>query len=165
MGRYLSGLTDQSVTINNIDNRLTTLETESATLQTSQSNLTVSDQTQNSEITALQTAITANITSNTTVGLAQINNQTGTSYTLQLTDIAADIICTNSGPISVIIPTHATIPLDVGTLLTVSQGGTGIVTVSGQVGVSVVGANGFITGAMYDSLALEQIALDVWRVI
>jgi len=99
------------------------------------------------------------------IGYAKLNNQTGTAYTLQAADDGADVICTNSSAFVLTVPPNSAVPFPLGTLLTVSQGGAGIVTLAGGIGVTLVGANGFITGAQYDSLALEQISSNTWRVL
>ena len=68
----------------------------------------------------------------------QINNQTGTSYTLTAGDNNKVIVLTNASAITVTCPNS----LDVGWNCVLIQGGTGQVTVSGATGSSVNNRSG-----------------------
>lgn len=59
------------------------------------------------------------------------NAQTGTSYTLVLTDVAKVISLTNAAAITLTIPTNATVAFPTGTQILLYQGGAGQVTVGG----------------------------------
>lgn len=97
--------------------------------------------------------------------LAGINDQTGTTYTLVLSDAGKDVRCTNSAAVTVTIPPNSSVAFPVGAYLLLSQGGTGAVTASAGTGVTLNAANGFSTTAQYDVRALEQVATDVWRIV
>ena len=64
-------------------------------------------------------------------------NQTGTSYTVQASDLAQEIICTNASTFTLNLP--ATLP--VGFYVNATQGGTGTVTANALGGGSLVGAH------------------------
>lgn len=112
--------------------------------------------------TDLQAALDAKATKGQ---LAGINDQTGTTYTLVLSDAGKDVRCTNSAAVTLTIPPNSSVAFPVGTILNFSQGGTGTVTASAGTGVTLNAASGFTTSAQYDVRALEQVATDVWRVV
>jgi len=64
------------------------------------------------------------------------NAQTGTTYTLVLTDVAKVVSLTNAASITLTIPTNATVAFPTGTQILLYQGGAGQVTVSGA-GVTI----------------------------
>jgi len=97
--------------------------------------------------------------------LAGINDQTGTSYVLQLSDVGKDIRCTNAAPVTLRVPDSATVAWTVGDCLIFSQGGSGAVTVSaGSSNVLLRVPNGASTTAEYDARGLEYLGSDEWRV-
>lgn len=59
------------------------------------------------------------------------NAQTGTSYTLVLSDVAKVISLTNAAAITLTIPTNASVAFPTGTQILLYQGGAGQVTVGG----------------------------------
>lgn len=98
--------------------------------------------------------------------LSGINNQLGVSYTLQLSDIGKDIRCNNAAAVSLLVPPNVDVPFPIGTIILFSQAGLGVVSaVSGGSHVILEGANGLATTAQHDVRALEQVAIDEWRVI
>jgi len=64
------------------------------------------------------------------------NAQTGTTYTLVLTDVAKVVSLTNASAITLTIPTNATVAFPTGTQILLYQGGAGQVTVGGA-GVTI----------------------------
>lgn len=96
--------------------------------------------------------------------LAGINDQTGTAYTLALSDIGKDIRCTNAAAITLTVPPNSAVAFPVGTWLLFSQGGAGVVTATAGAGVTLRAANGAATSAQYDARGLEYLGGDVWRV-
>lgn len=96
--------------------------------------------------------------------LAGINNQTGTSYTLVLTDAGKDVRCTNAAAVALTVPPNSSVAFPVGTWLLFSQGGAGIVTATAGSGVTLNAANGAATTAQHDGRGLEKTATDTWRV-
>jgi hypothetical protein len=71
------------------------------------------------------------------VGVVQINAQTGTAYTLTLTDIGKLVTLTNAAAITLTVPTNASAAFPVGTRINLAQLGAGVVTVTPAGGVTV----------------------------
>lgn len=92
----------------------------------------------------------------------QFNAQTGTTYTLALTDVAKVVSLTNAASITLTIPTNATVAFPTGTQILLYQGGAGQVTVGGA-GVTIrsQGTKLKISG-QYGVAGLLKIATDEW---
>jgi hypothetical protein len=102
-------------------------------------------------------------------GSIQINNQTGTTYTTVLSDIAKLITLTNASPIAVTIPTNASVDYPVGTQITFAQYGAGQVTISGSGGVTIV-SNGAVAStpqlrAQYSAVTAIQTSINNWLIV
>lgn len=95
---------------------------------------------------------------------AGMNEQIGTTYTLELTDPGKDVRCTNGSAIAVTIPDNATTAIPINSLIMISQGGAGAVTISGAGGVTVVAAHGSATTALGDFRVLEKTGTNEWRI-
>ena len=97
---------------------------------------------------------------------AQINAQTGTTYTIALADAGYLITASNAGAIAVSIPTDATINLPIGTQILVMQLGLGQVTVAAVVpGTTAVNSkNGTKTSGQYAVISLIKVAANSWVV-
>jgi hypothetical protein len=91
-----------------------------------------------------------------------INAQSGTTYTLVLTDQNKVVECTNASPITLTVPTSASVPFPVGTVLTVYQGGAGQVTLAAAGGVTL--RNDLKTPGQYKEIGLRKRATDEWIV-
>lgn len=79
---------------------------------------------------------------------ANINSQGGTTYTLALTDDSGVITTSNSAPVSVLIPTDATLNIPVGTQIAVVQGGAGAVTVAAVTpGTTIVTSSALVSAS------------------
>lgn len=101
-------------------------------------------------------------------GIAQlngINDQTGTSYTLALTDAGKDVRCTNASPVTLTVPPNSSVAFTIGSVVLFSQGGAGAVTATAGSGVTLRAANGASTTALYDIRGLEKTDTDTWRVV
>ena len=96
------------------------------------------------------------------IAFGVFNAQTGTSYTLALTDVAKVVSLTNGSAITLTIPTNATTAFPVGTQILLYQGGAGQVTIGGA-GVTIrsEGAKLKITG-QYGVAGLLKLATDEW---
>lgn len=96
------------------------------------------------------------------------NSQSGTSYTLALTDNGKLVTLNNSSSIAVTIPTNGTVALPVGATILLSQYGAGTVTVSGAGGVTVVSAGATpsapVLRTQYSSVGLIQTSANNWLV-
>lgn len=97
------------------------------------------------------------------------NTQTGTSYTLALTDNGKLVTLNNGSAIAVTIPTNGSVALPVGASIVLSQYGAGAVTISGAGGVTVVSAGATasspIIRAQYCSVGLIQTSTNNWLVV
>jgi hypothetical protein len=94
-----------------------------------------------------------------------INTQTGTTYTLVLSDAGKLITLNNASPITLTVPTNATVAFATGTRIDLTQLGAGQVTVAGAgVTFNSKGAKLKITG-QYSAATLIKIATDTWVLI
>lgn len=103
-----------------------------------------------------------------TNGIAQlngINDQTGTSYTLGLSDAGKDVRCTNAAAVTLTVPPNSSVAFPVGSVVLFSQGGAGAVTATAGSGVTLRAPNGAITTSQYDIRGLEKTDTDTWRVV
>jgi hypothetical protein len=98
-----------------------------------------------------------------------INAQTGTTYTLVLSDHGKYITLSNASAITVTIPSNASVAIPVGASIDLIQTGAGQVTVQGNGGVTVysTGATAATPKArvQYSAMTLKKIATDTWHVI
>lgn len=94
--------------------------------------------------------------------VATINAQTGTSYTLQLSDTGKLVTCGNASPFSLTIPTNGVTPFQIGTRIDIVQDGAGKVTVSGA-GVTINSKLGNKSiSAQYVVATLIKEGTDTW---
>jgi len=90
------------------------------------------------------------------------NAQTGTTYTLALTDVAKVVSLTNGSAITLTIPTNATVAFPTGTQILLYQGGAGQVTVSGAgVTIRAQGSKTKMNG-QYSVAGLLKVGTDEW---
>jgi hypothetical protein len=96
------------------------------------------------------------------IAFGVLNAQTGTSYTLALTDVAKVVTLTNASAITLTIPTNATVAFPTGTQILLYQGGAGQVTIGGA-GVTIrsQGTKLKIAG-QYGVAGLLKLATDEW---
>ena len=96
------------------------------------------------------------------VVFGQFNAQTGTTYTLALTDVAKVVSLTNASPITLTIPTNAVTAFPIGSQILLYQGGAGQVTIGGA-GVTIrsQGSKLKIFG-QYGVAGLLKVATDEW---
>lgn len=97
-------------------------------------------------------------------GPTPLNAQSGTTYTLVISDADAKVILTNASAIALTIPLNSSVPFTPGDSVRIKQGGAGAVTVAGAGGVTVHASGTLITGGQYSELVLECEATDVWAV-
>lgn len=93
-----------------------------------------------------------------------INAQSGTTYTLVLTDLGKDIRLGNASAITLTVPPNSSVPFPIGGMIVISQDGAGAVTATAGAGVTLRAPNGAATTAQYDYRVLEKIGTDEWRV-
>ena len=96
------------------------------------------------------------------IAFGVFNAQTGTTYTLALTDVAKVVSLTNAASITLTIPTNATVAFPTGTQILLYQGGAGQVTVGGA-GVTIR-SNGtkLKIAGHYAVAGLLKIGTDEW---
>jgi hypothetical protein len=90
-----------------------------------------------------------------------INTQTGTTYTLVLSDAGKLIDMSNAGAIALTIPANATVAFPVGTIITVLQAGAGQVTV-GITTDTLNGRNGLKTAGQWAVITLIKRTSTTW---
>lgn len=95
---------------------------------------------------------------------AGVNSQTGTSYTLAMSDMGKNVQCTNASSITLTVPPDGSVAFPVGAVILFSQGGAGVVTATAGSGVTLRTPNGAATTTNYDARGLEKIDNDTWRV-
>lgn len=95
-----------------------------------------------------------------------LNAQSGTTYTFALVDNGALCEFSNGSPVTVTIPTNASVAFPVGTQIDVTQGGAGKVTFAGAGGVTLksVGSNKSLS-AQEAGGTLVQMSANVWRLV
>jgi len=95
------------------------------------------------------------------LAFGQFNAQTGTSYTLVLTDVAKVISLTNAAAITLTIPTNASVAFPLGTQILLYQGGAGQVTISSSATIRSEGSKLKIAG-QYGVAGLLKVGTDEW---
>ena len=96
------------------------------------------------------------------IAFGVFNAQTGTSYTLALTDVAKVVSLTNAAAITLTVPTNATVAFPIGTQILLYQGGAGNVTISGA-GVTLRSDGSKLKlNAQYAVAGLLKLATDEW---
>lgn len=94
-----------------------------------------------------------------------INAQTGTSYTLVLSDAGKLVTLNNASAITLTIPTNASVAFPVGTVIDITQFGAGQVTVGGS-GVTINSADGDKKlRVQYSSASLLKTDTDTWLLV
>jgi hypothetical protein len=97
------------------------------------------------------------------------NAQVGTTYTLALTDLGALVELNNASPITLTVPSEATIAFAVGDRIDIVQTGTGQVTVVGATSPNAVTVNGYDGGlklnGQWAAATLIKRATNTWLLI
>ena len=93
-----------------------------------------------------------------------LNAQTGTTYTLVLTDNGRLVTLSNAAAITLTVPTNASVAFATGAVINIQQIGAGQVTVSGAAGVTLNGT-GTKTRAQWSAASLIKTATDTWTLI
>ena len=94
------------------------------------------------------------------------NDQTGTAYTLQLSDAGKTVYMNNSSTNTVTIPPESSVDFSLNTLIVVLQEGVGASTVQGGTGVTVNGTSGGseTLSGQYQACQLIKRGTDEWIV-
>lgn len=91
-----------------------------------------------------------------------INNQTGTAYTLALGDAGAWVRLNNAAAITLTIPANSSVAFPVNTFIEGNQAGAGQVTIVGAAGVTVNATPGLKVAAQYGTFGLLKVDTDTW---
>ena len=93
-----------------------------------------------------------------------LNAQTGTTYTLALTDSAKFVTLSNAAAIALSIPTDATVAFPTGTQVNIVQLGDGQVTIGGSPAIRSQGSKYKLNGK-YSAATLIKIAANEWVIV
>ena len=91
-----------------------------------------------------------------------VNAQTGTSYTLVLTDAGKQVTMTNAASSTLTVPPNASVAFDVGVRIIVIQLGAGAVTLTAGSGVTVSSQATSLAMAQYQVATLVKTATNTW---
>jgi len=115
------------------------------------------------KISALETDVSTAQTDIDNINELQINNQTGTSYTLVLGDAGKLVQSNTSSANTLTIPPNSSVAFPVGTQILVVQAGSGQTTLVGGSGVNINSKDGNVKlSARYCGVTLIQWATNYW---
>ncbi|MDC8457812.1 DUF2793 domain-containing protein [Marinobacter sp. DS40M6] len=97
-----------------------------------------------------------------TLARPSVNNQTGTSYTLVLTDDNTVVRCSNSSPFQLTVPLNSNVAFPAGTIIQVRQVGAGQVTLVPEAGVSILTPETLKTRKQGSTIAIMKVDDDTW---
>jgi hypothetical protein len=93
-----------------------------------------------------------------------INNQTGTTYTLVASDAGGRVDMSNASANTLTIPSNASVPFPVGTVVNVRQGGAGATTVAISTDTLVKpSTRSFTISAQYEQAVLTKTGTTTWE--
>ena len=95
------------------------------------------------------------------IAFGVFNAQTGTTYTLVLSDVAKVISLTNAAAITLTVPTNASVAFPVGTQILLYQGGAGQVSVTSSDTIRSQGSKLKMNG-QYSVCGLLKVAATEW---
>lgn len=98
-----------------------------------------------------------------------LNAQTGTTYTLVITDNGRLVTLSNAASITLTVPLNATVAYATGAIINVQQIGAGQVTIQGASGVTITSTGATATTpktrAQYSAASIIKTGTDSWTVI
>ena len=98
-----------------------------------------------------------------------LNAQTGTTYTLALTDNGRLVTLSNAAAITVTVPLNSSVAYATGAIINIQQIGAGQVTIQGASGVTITStgatATAPVTRAQYSAASIIKTGTDSWTVI
>ena len=110
--------------------------------------------------------LTAQELSNVATAMVAINAQTGTTYSVILSDDGKLITCDNASSIALTIVPNSTVAFGIGTQINVMQLGAGTVTITAGAGVTLRSDGSKLkTNAQYAVATCLKIASDTWVVV
>ena len=93
-----------------------------------------------------------------------VNTQTGTSYTLVLTDAGKQVTLSNASAVTLTVPANASVAFDVGVRITFINLGAGVVTLTPAASVTINALLGDLTIPQYGIGELVKTATNTWVV-
>ncbi len=99
---------------------------------------------------------------NANIWIDDVNAQTGTSYTLVLTDAGKQVTMTNASASTLTIPPNASVAYDIGTRIQVIQLGAGAVTLTPGAAVTVSSLATTLAMSQYQVATLIKTATNTW---
>ena len=93
---------------------------------------------------------------------SQLNAQTGTSYTLQLTDLAKLVTMDNGYAMTLTVPLNSSVSFQIGDRIDILRKGSGELTIDYAVGVVINGTPGLKLRAQWSSATLVKLDTDTW---
>ena len=93
---------------------------------------------------------------------SQLNAQTGTSYTLQLTDLAKLVTMDNGSTMTLTVPLNSSVSFQIGDRIDILRKGSGELTIDYAVGVVINGTPGLKLRAQWSSATLVKLDTDTW---
>lgn len=156
-----------AVAVNDLHTRTAAVESGKAPLASPALTGNPTAPTQSAGNDSTRLATTAFVQAAVTAGrrYAGINAQTGTTYTLVLTDDGKLVTCTNAGAITLTVPPNSSVAFPVGAQVDVAVMGAGMVTVTPGSGVTVNGTPSLVTRAQYSAVTLIKLATDTWLAV
>ena len=97
--------------------------------------------------------------------IESINAQTGTTYTLALTDASKMVTLSNAASITVTVPPNSSIAFPIGTVIDFAQLGAGQVTFAPDTGVTLNGTPSLKCRAQYSGAALIKLGTNTWLLV
>ena len=103
---------------------------------------------------------------NMATAMIALNAQTGTTYTLVLTDDGKLVTCDNASPITLTVPPNSSVAFGIGSQINIMQLAAGQVTIAAGAGVTLRSAgNKLKLSAQYAVATCAKIATDTWVVV
>lgn len=99
---------------------------------------------------------------NANIWIDDVNAQTGTSYTLVLTDAGKQVTMTNASASTLTIPPNASVAYDVGTRIQVIQLGAGAVTLTPGSAVTISSLATTLVMSQFQVATLIKTATNTW---
>ena len=115
--------------------------------------------------TGASTAAAARTNLGAAPAVQAINAQTGTTYTLVLSDAGKVVTCSNASAVTLTVPPNSSVAFDVGTSIDVLGIGAGIVTVAAGAGVTVSATPSLVFRAQHSGATLVKLASDTWALV
>lgn len=110
-------------------------------------------------------SVAARFTNLETIPFGTASTQSGTTYTLVLTDAGKMIEFTNAAAVTITIPLNSSVAFAVGTVIEFVQASTGTLTIVGAGGVTLDSPGGSLTSsAQWATITLRKRAADEWTV-